>query len=142
MIHPLQLTIFTCILGLVPALASADEPSIRDWARQQIQTGLVAPLVHQEDNSARFTRSRQPPRERKVRVMANTLSKDSKGREFVPFVVDTRYGSEWQVDIVGCIYRKSSEIFVERGNEYRPAAFLLGKNVKAVSGVCRAASES
>jgi hypothetical protein len=43
-------------------------------------------------------------------------------------------GSEWQLaTITGCAYLDRSQVFVKRGDEYRPAAFLLGKNVKAAA---------
>jgi hypothetical protein len=36
------------------------------------------------------------------------------------------------------VYQGSANIFVKIGDEYRPAAFLLGKEVDAVPGVCEA----
>jgi len=87
----------------------------------------------------RFSRERPPPRETRVRVLQNTTSIDKSGRAFVPFAVDVRFGDEWQDDLAGCVYRGSGEIFVKRGDSYRPAAFLLGKNVEPVAGVCEAA---
>jgi hypothetical protein len=75
-----------------------------------------------------------------VRVIQSTVSVDKSGRAFVPFAIDVRFGSEWRKDdIVGCAYRQSGELFVKRGDGYRPAAFLLGKNVDPVAGVCEAA---
>ncbi len=75
-----------------------------------------------------------------MRVLQVSASVDKRGRAFVPFAVDVRFGSaEWhEGDIVGCAYRKTGELFVKSGDEYRPAAFLLGKNVKPVAGVCEA----
>jgi hypothetical protein len=40
---------------------------------------------------------------------------------------------------VGCAYRGSGNLYVKVGDGYRPAAFLLGKNVQAVPGACEAA---
>lgn len=89
---------------------------------------------------SRFSRSRPPPRERRVRVIQATVSLDKGGRPFVPFAIDVRFGSEWhENDIVGCVYRGSGKLFVKRGDQYRPAAFLLGKNADPVAGVCEAA---
>jgi len=98
----------------------------------------LKPLAEQEES--RFARSRPPPRERRVRVTQATAISDKAGRSFVPFAVDVRFGSEWKEnDIVGCAYRGSGELFVKRGDAYRPASFLLGKNVGPVPGVCEAA---
>jgi hypothetical protein len=80
------------------------------------------------------------PRERRVRLTQATTSVDKRGRAFVPFAVDVRFGDEWrQNDIVGCVYRGAGELFVKRGDAYRPAAFLFGKNAEPVAGVCEAA---
>ena len=44
------------------------------------------------------------------------------------FAIDVRWGSEWREnDVVGCAYLKNGDLFVKRGEEYRPAAILLGK---------------
>jgi hypothetical protein len=116
----------------------ADDPSLAAWAEHRVEEGLVRPLASTE--GSRFSRSRPPPRERRVRVTQATVSVDKSGRPFVPFAVDVRFGSEWRAnDIVGCVYRNTGELFVKRGNAYRPAAFLLGKNVEPVGGVCEAA---
>jgi len=75
-----------------------------------------------------------------VRVIQSTVSVDKSGRAFVPFAIDVRFGSEWRKDdIVGCAYRQTGELFVKRGDAYRPAAFLLGKKAEPVAGVCEAA---
>jgi hypothetical protein len=124
-------------LSLVPSFASADEPSLAEWAQHRVEDGLVRPLAQQE--SHRFSRARPPPRERRVRVLQTTATPDKSGRPFVSFAVDVRFGEEWQEnDIVGCAYRASGDIYVKRGAEYRPASFLLGKNADPVAGVCEA----
>jgi hypothetical protein len=126
------------VLSSVPSLAWAAEPSLVEWARRRVEEGIVKPLADTEDD--RFSRSRPPPKERRVRVTQASLSSDKLGRGFVPFAIDVRFGSDWRKDdIVGCVYRASGEIYVKRGDQYRPAAFLLGKNVGPVSGVCEAA---
>ena len=110
-----------------------------DWTQRRVEDGLVKPLAQSEDS--RFSRMRPPPRERRVRVLQSTLSRDKNGRAFVGFAIDVRFGSEWRRDdIVGCVYRESGDIFVKKGDAYRPAAFLLGKNVEPVAGVCQAAA--
>ncbi len=134
-------SVFWCalVLSSLPSLAWADEPSLADWTQRRVEDGLVKPLAKSEDS--RFSRARPPPRERRVRVTEATLTRDKGGRAFVGFAIDVRFGSEWRRDdIVGCVYRESGDIFVKRGDAYRPAAFLLGKNVEPVAGVCQAAA--
>jgi hypothetical protein len=127
------------VLSSVPSLASADEPTLVEWAKQRVQEGVVKPLANSE--GSRFSRSRPAPRERRVRITQATTTSDKNGRQFVPFSVDVRFGSEWtQNDIVGCVYKGSGELYVKRGDAYRPAGFLLGKNVQPVAGVCEAAA--
>jgi len=75
-----------------------------------------------------------------VRVIEATGTPDNSGRQFLPFAIDVRFGSEWhEKDIVGCAYTGSGDLFVKIGDAYRPAAFLLGKNVEPVAGACEAA---
>ena len=58
----------------------------------------------------------------------------------MPFAIDVRFGSDWhENDVVGCVYTGSGSLFVKKGDAYRPAAFLLGKDVAPVAGVCEAA---
>jgi hypothetical protein len=133
-------SLFWCafVLSFAPSLARADEPSLADWAQRRVEDGLVKPLANRE--GSRFSRSRPPPRERRVRIIQATVSLDKRGRSFVPFVVDVRFGSEWsENDIVGCVYRGSGELFVKRGEQYRPVAFLFGKKADPIAGVCEAA---
>jgi hypothetical protein len=129
------------VLSFVPSLASADEASLVDWAKRRVQEGLVKPLANKEEKTSRFSRSRPPPRERRVRVTQATGIADKSGKKFVPFSIDVRFGSsEWnENDIVGCVYAGSGDLFVKNGDAYRPAAFLLGKNVGPVVGACVAA---
>jgi hypothetical protein len=75
-----------------------------------------------------------------VRVVQTTASLDKNGRPFVPFAVDVRFGSDWhENDIVGCAYTWSGDLFIKKGDAYRPASFLLGKSDGPVAGVCEAA---
>jgi hypothetical protein len=122
----------------VSSLALADE-SVVKWAKERVQSGLVAPLAQHE--SSRFSRGRPPPRERRVRVTDAAPVVDPSGRAFVRFTVDVRFGSgEWhEGDIAGCAYTKTGALYVRRGDEWRPAEFLLGKNLDPVTGVCEAA---
>ena len=128
------------VLCFVPSLATADEPSLVEWTQRRVEAGLLQPLA--ERTTSRFSRSRPPPRERRVRVTQSTTSRDKQGRDFVPFSVDARFGKgEWQQDdIVGCAYRASGNLFIQRGEAYFPAALLLGKKVDALPGACQSAA--
>jgi len=125
-------------LLLVPSLAEATKPDYPHWAHERVQQGLVTPLTQQQAKNSKFSRGRQPPRERRVRLPQTTVTRDKSGNAFLPFAVDVRYGeSEWQNDdVTGCVYQGSGKLFVKVGDEYRPAAFLLGKNLDPVAGVC------
>lgn len=124
-------------LSFVPSFAMADE-GIRSWASRRVEESLLRPLAQQE--KGRFSRARIGPTERRVRVEGDALTKARNGGSFVAFAIDSRYGQEWSSgDIEGCVYGGTGAIFVRVGEEYRPAAFLLGKNVEAVAGACQAA---
>jgi hypothetical protein len=126
------------VLSLVPSLASADEPSLVEWTQRRVDEGIVSPVVERE--GSRFKRVRPPPRERRIRVTGAALMRDKQGRDFIPFAVDVRFASDWQLnDIVGCAYRVSGDLFVKLGDAYFPAAVLLGKRVAPAGGVCQAA---
>jgi hypothetical protein len=138
-----RLALFVCcVLALpLPSPASADEPSLAEWAKRRVEEKLVKPLRQSESEGSRFSRGRPPPRERRVRVTQATTTVDKRGRAFVPFAIDVRFGSgEWRKDdIVGCAYRDSGELFIKSGDAYRPAAFLLGQDLPAVPGACEPA---
>ncbi len=128
------------VLSLVPSFAKADEPSPAAQVQTRVEQGLVKPLADYERSTSRFSRARVPPRERRVRVTQVAASRDASGRAFMAFAVDVRFGTEWREnDLVGCAYTTSGDLFVKRGDAYRPAAFLLGKNVEPVAGVCQSA---
>ena len=126
------------VLSLVPSLAWGDEPSLVEWAKRRVEERLVKPIAQKEGERKSFSRSRPAPKERRVRVTQESTTPDQHGKAYVPFAIDVRFGSdEWQEnDVVGCAYRESGELFVKIGDEYRPAAFLLGKSVKPVPSVC------
>ncbi len=131
--------LFAFVLSLVPSFALAAEPSLVEWARQRVEKGSLNRSASEEEKSSRFSRERPMPRERRVRVLNDTVTPDKAGRKFVPFAVDARFGSEWKEDIVGCVYEGSGNLFVKRGDAYRPAAFLLGKKAEPVPNVCQEA---
>jgi hypothetical protein len=123
---------------LAPSAASADEASVADWAQHLVESNLVKPLADFEAQSSRFSRARPLPRERRVRALQTAVTPDKDGRTFVPFAIDVRFGGgEWVTgDIVGCAYTGSGNLYVKRGDDFRPASFLLGKNEAPVAGVC------
>jgi hypothetical protein len=127
------------VLSLAPSPASADAPSLADWARGCVEKGIVTPLSQREVSI--FSRARPVPSERRVRVLQETAIQGKDGRGFVPFAVDIRYlGGDWRADdIVGCVYVGKGDLFVRRGDGYRPAEFLFGKNADVVPGACEAA---
>jgi hypothetical protein len=123
-------------LSLVPSLASADE-TLSAAVKRRVEEALVRPLAEKENERSIFSRARPPPRERRVRVTRATPTRDKSDRAFVPFSVDVRFGKDWhENDIVGCAYIESGALFVKLGEEYRPAAVLLGKTGDPVPGVC------
>lgn len=133
-------SVFWCalVLSLIPSLAMA-EPVVQ-WAKQRVEQGLIQPLTQMEQKRSKFSRARIAPPQRRVRILQTAYSVDEKGHKFIPFAVDAGYGGEWQNDdITGCVYQGSADLFVKIGDEYRPAAFLLGKEVDAVPGVCEGA---
>ena len=133
-------SLFWCafVLSFVPSFARADE-SLIEWAQRRVEQGLIKPLAEREGGS-RFSRGRPMAHERRVRVLQATALVDKSGRQFVSFAIDVRFGGEWQQnDITGCVYRGSGNLFVKRGDQYRSAAFLLGKKADPVAGVCEPA---
>ncbi len=76
-----------------------------------------------------------------MRVTQAAGTADKSGKTFVRFAIDARFGSEeWlKDDITGCVYTATGQIFVQSGEAYYPASFLLGKDVEPVPGVCEAA---
>jgi hypothetical protein len=120
----------------------ADEPSLSAVVQRKVENGLVKPLADYERNQSAFSRARPVPRVRRVRVTQAAPALDGQGRPFVTFAVDVKFGSaEWREnDIVGCAYLKTGDLFVKRGDGYRPATFLMGKNAEPVAGVCQAAA--
>lgn len=132
---------FALVLSLVPSFATADEPTPAQQCEKRVREGLLAPLADHEASTSRFSRARIPPRERRVRITQATPAVDTAGRPFMTFAIDVRFGGDkWQDnDIVGCVYPKSGELFVKRGEEFRAAAFLLGKPADPAPGVCKAA---
>lgn len=114
-------------------------------AEARVKSGLIDPLAAKEREQSKFSRARLPAQERRVRL-DETPHTDANGAVFYTFAVDARHGIRaegegWRLAAVtGCAYA-SGELFVKNGERFRPAAFLLGKNLKpAAEQICVAAT--
>jgi hypothetical protein len=130
-----------------PTAASGSSPEVKTAEAKSavalVSHDLVQPLAANDDKRGRFSRARLPPQERRVRILDDKPRKDADGVAFMRFSVDARFGyvgqadhdeAQWNRDtITGCVYLERSQVFVKKGDSYRPAAFLLGKNVKAAA---------
>lgn len=113
----------------------ADESSLAEKVKRLVQHELIDRLILSDGPT--FSRARAVPRERRVRVLQTVASVDRAGRAFVPFAIDVRHGSRWREDdTTGCAYVQTGALYVKLGDEYRPAAALLGRAVDPVAGVC------
>jgi hypothetical protein len=132
----------TTFAGPTAASGAPDATTAQAKAAQAlVGRELIQPLAAKESHRSRFSRASLPAQARRVRILDE--HKDAQGQAFVRFAVDAHHGfgpavdgddSEWQLAaITGCAYVDRSQVFVKRGDEYRPAAFLLGKNVKAAA---------
>ena len=127
-----------CILFARVAFAEPD-------AKTLVQRDLIAPLAVKERDQSKFSRARLPASERRVRVDEQP-KKDASGAVFYSFAVDARHGfgdGDWLLGTVtGCVYVDRGAVLVKSGDHYRPAAFLLGKNLKPVADtMCQVAAE-
>jgi hypothetical protein len=122
-----------------------------------VQARLVAPLRQYELRRSGFSRARQPPSARRVRLPEGEVARaDARGQSFVRFSVDTSGGrllvfgpdgqvrrsdeEQWRRDeVTGCVYPASGEVYVQRGSSYSPVQVLWGKRTAAVAQVCRLA---
>jgi hypothetical protein len=124
--------------GAAPAAKTAEAKT----AEALVMRELIQPLVARAGHQSKYSRARFPPEAQRVRVLDRQAHKDTAGRAFMSFAVDDERGlrvggddeSQWNLaTITGCVYLDQSEVFVKRGDEYRPAAFLLGKKLKAAA---------
>jgi len=122
-------------------------------AEALVRSQLVEPLAVKERDQSRFSRARLPARERRVRILDDQARTDARGARFFSFAIDERHGfgpvtgddaAQWRLaTVTGCAYVERGEVFVKSGDQHRPAAFLLGKNLKPTAApVCGAASAS
>jgi hypothetical protein len=112
--------------------ASAEPESPTDWGLRLVKERLLEPL---EARRGGFSRGGRPARELRIRV--SPVEKDPGGRQYLPFSVDERTATGWrEAYVLGCVYRANAKMFVLVGDEYYPAAMLLGEDAKPVRGVC------
>jgi hypothetical protein len=137
---------------LAPPVAAEGLPASPESknAEALVQRELLQPLAAKERDQSRFSRARLPAQERRVRMLDDQPRKDTAGNAFFTFAVDARHGvyprteddaAHWRpAAITGCVYVERGEVFVTSGDRYRPAAFLLGKNLKpAAEPICQGA---
>lgn len=128
---PLWFALVLCF----PALVAASEPSLATWTQERVESEIIRPL--ERNAGPAMSRAAPKPKQRRVRVLSEAAVRDQAGAGFVPFAIDVRHGDNgWQQNVLGCAYRGSGLLFVKVGEGYRPAEFLLGKNVAAVPNVC------
>jgi hypothetical protein len=140
--------LLTFALLLTSASLSFAESSAPDAqaAEARVKSGLLEPLAAKEREQSKFSRARLPAQERRVRV-DQTPQIDARGAVFYTFAVDARHGIRRKDDegwkmatVTGCAYA-NGDLYVKNGERHRPAAFLLGKNLKPVAEhICAAAT--
>ena len=144
------LTLASLASATPPAAEGAQPNEVTPAAKSIVQKELTKPLAAKEEARSRFSRAILPAQARRIRVLDEQLKKDAKGHAFVTFAVDARHGygvsddeeakeSAWRKDtIVGCVYADSGEVFVKKGDEFRPASIMLGKKTKpAAKHICQ-----
>jgi hypothetical protein len=136
-----RLSILALLLFARTTLAESDgsiaptaPPEVRT-AQNMVYRDLIGPLAEKEGGRSKFSRASIPGTQRRVRVVDAAIHMDALGHAFLRFAVDeTRGFAEmgWTNNtITGCVYVFTNDIFVKKGEEIRPAALLLGKNLKA-----------
>jgi hypothetical protein len=141
----LALLLFSHTTFAEPTAANGSPPDAKTaqakTAQAVVGRVLTEPLAAKENEHSRFSRAALPAQERRVRILDEQASKDAAGNSFVRFAVDARHGFResgdgdgWRLaTIVGCVYPDRNQVFIKKGDEFRPAAFLLGKKVKAAA---------
>jgi hypothetical protein len=127
----------------------ATVPASEAPASTLVRRVLLEPLAIKDREASKFTRGRLPARERRVRLPDPGPVRDARGQAFVRFAIDELRGlghdelvDGWELAVIsGCAYLDRGEVFVQKGEEFRPAALLLGKHRKAApEPTCRAAT--
>ena len=131
--------------ALCASAALAEPPPAQQAASALVDKLLVAPLKKAESRRSKFSRERPVAIERRVRVLDSELLTDVHGKRFVRFAIDVRHPYDedraWEQDaVLGCAYPEDKRVFVRNGDEYHPAASLLGKDVEAEPSACRTAT--
>jgi hypothetical protein len=143
----LAVVLFSRMTFAEPTAASGSSPEVKSAEAKSavalVSHDLIQPFAAQQEKQGRFTRGRLPAAAHRVRILDEKQRTDTAGVAFLRFAVDSRYGffepthddeSRWNRDtITGCVYLERNQVFVKKGDGYRPAAFLLGKNVKAAA---------
>jgi hypothetical protein len=110
---------------------------------QLVKTALLKPLAQRESERSRFSRVAMPPAARHVRVLGGGPEKDPRGRTFVRFAVDQKWGTRWVRNaMVGCAYPDEGAVFIQRGESVQSAAQYLGQDGPATTTECTAATVS
>jgi hypothetical protein len=139
------------LLSMLCADAALAEPpappptGAQEAASELVKQRLLQPLTKAESKRKRFSRAAPVAKQRRVRVLDLAAQTDVRGKQFVRFAVDQRYGwdedEEWELDaFVGCAYPDQKQVFLRRGDDYVPARSALGGDDEAQPDVCRAAS--
>jgi hypothetical protein len=121
----------SAIFGLAASAAFASDPA--DSAKTMVEKALTRPLAHREANQSSFSRAAIPARTRTVRIVDSSPHRDSRGWEFFGFSIDEQRGWHHVLTrdaVTGCVYPRSGEVFVKRGDSHYPAALLLGRTSK------------
>lgn len=123
-----------------PALSSETKKAVSAMVQDQ----LLKPLARAQSKRSRFSRMAPMPVVRRVRVTDDVTYTDARGRPFVRFAVDTHSARNedgaWSNDAMsGCAYPNSGKVFVQSGDDFIPAANLLGSEQESQESACREA---
>lgn len=132
---------------LCASVAFAEPPAPSATPTQSAVTELVdkqllAPMRKAEGKRKRFSRAAPVPTARRVRVLDDAALTDARGKTFVRFAVDVRYGfddeGEWNERMQGCAYPSEGEVYVQNGKEHEwvAARTMLGKGTARRTDVC------
>jgi hypothetical protein len=138
------------LLSMLCASAALAEPPVTPSTTTQkattalVEKQLLMPLEKAQSRRRRFSRAAPVAVQRRVRVLDSVAKTDVRGKGFVRFAVDQRYGrnenATWEQDaLLGCAYLEESKVFVQRGDDFLPASSMLGGDEKARTDVCRTA---
>src|SRR3954463_10311789 len=107
----------SAIFGLAASVAHASDPDVS--AKTTVEKALTRPLAQREATQSRFSRAAIPARTRTVRIVDASAHRDPRGLEFIAFSIDEQRGRQHLLSkdaLTGCVYPKSGEVFVKRGD--------------------------